>query len=571
VIEPLDVRAAALSAPMEAPTHRGTLIADFTIDELAHVLRRSSARPIVDVRVAPFDNVTQTLLGGPADDAKDFAVVWTRPEAVIPAFGRLAESHSVPLADVLAEVDAFCELIERGAAPYRFIFVPTWTMSYRHRGLGLLDARQGMLRALTAMNHRLMERLENTAKVHVLDAQRWVTPAGTAAYQPKPWYMGKLAFSTEVFEHAANDIKAAIAALTGQARKVVAVDLDDTMWGGTVGEQGWQSLRVGGHDPQGEGFADFQRGLKALVRRGVILVIVSKNEESVALEAIDSHPEMLLRRGDFASWRINWQDKAQNITDLAAELNLGLQSFVFIDNDAVQRARVREALPEVLVPEWPEDPMFYRSALHALTCFDVPALTGSDANRTELYAAERAREQSKNQVGSLEDWLKSLDMRIRVETLSPANLPRVTQLFNKTNQMNLSTRRLTQDELVAWSGAEGRRLWAVNVSDRFGDAGLTGIISFEVENDRGRIVDFILSCRVMGRKVENTMLHLAIAHARSLGLNSVEARYLPTAKNKPCLEFWKTSGFTVNGDSVFEWKTDQEYVLPSAIQLEQAV
>ena len=171
---------------------------------------------------------------------------------------------------------------------------------------------------------------------------------------------------------AAADIRAAFVGLRGAAKKLLVLDLDDTLWGGIVGDAGWENLRLGGHDPQGESFADFQRAIKNLKRRGVVLALVSKNEESVALEAIRNHPEMVLKEDDFVGWRINWTDKARNIAELATELNLGLQSVVFIDDNPVERARVREALPEVFVPEWPEDKLLYASAFGQLRCFDAP-------------------------------------------------------------------------------------------------------------------------------------------------------------------------------------------------------
>jgi FkbH-like protein len=566
-------RAASSSVAEDGPanpaTHSGLLVADFTADELASLLRGSAQLPTTQMRVAPYDQVTQSLLGTPSEGPGDFLVVWTRPENTIKSFGRLVQGDSVPLDDVLRDVDAFCELLIGAAPRYRFVFVPTWTMPHWHRGLGVADAKQGTIRALTAMNLRLMDRLAEASSILVLNAERWIAAAGRPAYTAKPWYLGKLAFPAEVLREAASDIKAALAALTGLARKVVVVDLDDTMWGGTVGEQGWQNLRVGGHDPHGEGFVDFQHALKALRRRGVLLAIASKNEEAIALEAVDSHPEMVLRRGDFVAWRINWRDKAQNIAELAAELNLGLQSFVFIDNDPVERARVREALPDVLVPEWPSDPLDYRNAIHALRCFDTAALTDSDADRTQLYAEERERTDLKAQVGSLAEWLKGLEMRVRVERLSASNIQRVVQLFNKTNQMNLSTRRLSADELSTWSSAPGRMLWAFTVADRFGDAGLTGIVSLEAEHGHGRIVDYILSCRVMGRKVEDTMLHVAVTAARAQGLARVEAQYVKTAKNKPCLEFFERCGFSAD-DDCFVWDAAAPYPLPDEITLEHA-
>jgi len=371
-----------------------------------------------------------------------------------------------------------------------------------------------------------------------------------------------------VLAEAARDIKAAVRGLTGQARKLVVVDLDDTLWGGIVGDAGWENLRLGGHDAVGEAFVDFQKALKQLTRRGVVLGIASKNTESVALEAMRNHPAMVLRPDDFVGWRINWGDKARNIADLAAELNLGLQSVVFLDDNPVERARVREALPEVFVPDWPEDELLYPSALLALRCFDAPAVSREDAERTRLYASDREREALKRDVGSLDEWLAGLDIRVRVEPLGPANVARVTQLFNKTNQMNLTTRRLTEHELAEWAGEPGRALWAVTVADRFGEAGLTGILGLQASGGRCHVVDFILSCRVMGRRIEETMAHLAVAWARERGLGVVEAAYVATAKNRPCHDFWKGSGFAADADATrFTWGAERPYPLPACVSL----
>lgn len=582
VLRPVDGRApepaaaaptpepAAAPEPPAARAH-GTVVADFTVDELAGHLRAGSEGFPVEAAVAPFGQVAQTLMGPAPEGGSDFLLVWTRAEGAVPGFARLLAHEPVSEAALLEEVDAFCDLVAQAAGRWRTVLVPTWTLPPHQRGLGMLDAREGgATHALARMNLRLMDRLGALGNVHVLDAQRWVDAAGRAGAGAKLWYLGKLAFPSEVLAEAARDVQAALRGLAGGARKLLVLDLDDTCWGGIVGDQGWQNLRLGGHDSVGEAFVDFQRAAKALTRRGVVLGIVSKNEESVALEAIRSHPEMVLREADFVGWRINWQDKARNVAELAQELNLGLQSVVFIDDNPVERARVREALPEVLVPDWPEDKRLYPSALRALRCFDAPALSREDAERTQLYASEKKREALKRDVGSLDAWLEGLGIRVVAEPLSPANLTRAAQLFNKTNQLNLSTRRLTEQELEAWAAGEGRALWAVGVSDRFGDAGLTGLLGVEARGDTLHVVDFLLSCRVMGRKVEATLAHLAVAHARARGLERVEARYVPTAKNKPCLDFWKGSGFTEAEPHRFVWDAGGEYALPRCITLEVA-
>lgn len=560
-----------VAAPVQAsaPAMHGHLIADFTIDDMVKELAGTGLHPAVAATVAPFDQVTQTLMAPAPADAGDFAVVWTRPERAVSSFARVLAFESVDVEAWQAEVDAFCSLLENAAASYRFLFVPSWTLPPFERGLGMLDARKGGAAAtLTAMNLRLMQKLEKVPNLFVLNATRWFAAIGPAASNPKAWYLGKMAFSRQVLAEAALDIRAGLNALAGGPRKLVVVDLDDTMWGGIVGDVGWENLRLGGLDGTGEAFVDFQKGLKDLKRRGILLAIVSKNEEGVALEAIRSHPAMVLREEDFVGWRINWTDKARNILELAQDLNLGLQSVVFIDDNPVERTRVREALPEVFVPEWPAQEYLYASTLRALRCFDAPALSKEDLERTRMYAEESQREALRRSVGSMEEWLASLQIRVSAVPVGPGSIVRAAQLLNKTNQLNLATRRLTESELLAWAAHPDRQFFVISVSDRLGDAGLTGLLGLEFRGDTAEVVDYVLSCRVMGRKVEETMVHIAVAAATERSAGVVIAKYLPTKKNKPCLSFWQRSGFEVDEHHVFSWKTSNTYALPGPITLD---
>jgi FkbH-like protein len=322
------------------------------------------------------------------------------------------------------------------------------------------------------------------------------------------------------------------------SRKLVVVDLDDTLWGGIVGDVGWENLRLGGHDPEGEAFVEFQKQLLALTKRGIVLAVVSKNEESTALEAMRSHPEMIIRPEMLAAYRINWKDKAQNIVELAQELNLGIQSVVFLDDNPIERGRVREALPEVYVPDWPADPTHYPRALESLRCFDTPHLSAEDLERNAMYATERERNALRTKVSSMEEWLGTLGLTVRFEPLGGANLARATQLLNKTNQMNLRTRRLSEGELLAWAQQDGHEVWATHVSDRFGSAGLTGLLGLSREGGQVHVADFVLSCRVMGRRVEETLVWAGRRRAGALGGNALVIEPLATAKNKPCRDFF---------------------------------
>src|SRR6266571_2628616 len=553
---------------------RGVLISDFNVANLAGFLANDSEEPVAEATVAPFGQAIPILMNGDHEiwgGDPSFTVVWTRPEGVIESFSRFIGHETENAENVLGEVDAYAELLVRLGKRVRAVFVPLWTASLPRRGLGMLDLRPGagLAHLLMQMNLRLARGCAERPNIYLLDAQRWLVAAGRSAFSPTLWYMAKIPFGAEVFKEASQDIKSGLRALSGRARKLLILDLDETLWGGIVGEGGWGQLRLGGHDPVGEAYVDFQRELKALRRRGVLLALVSKNDEQSALEAIRNHPEMVLRAEDFVAWKINWEDKAQNISDLVADLNLGLESVVFIDDHPTERARVRDALPQVLVPEWPEDHALFRSALLSLRCFDVPGFSGEDLARTELYAAERRRQTLRTTVGSVEEWLQSLGIRVTVEPLSPGNMARTVQLLNKTNQMNLATRRLTEAELLAWTGAASRRLWTFRVADKYGDAGLTGILGIDADGERVEITDFVLSCRVMGRKVEETMLSIAVEHARRLGLPRVIARYVPTERNRPCMQFFTKSGFRTEDPETFVWSTAEEYPAPTCVQVER--
>lgn len=562
-----------LLPPMNLPAWRGVILADFTVGDLAVRLADAQDGPVMDVADAPFCQTTQGLLVGASNDAADFCLAWTRPELALPAFDRIVRGDGASVAELDADVDAFASLVRRAAETYRFVFVPTWSMPAHHRGLGLMDARPGGITwALALANARLMTQLADVPNVFVLNAQRWLeATAMRGRSMSKGWYLGKVPYSTALFAEVALELKAAARAISGQARKLLVLDLDDTMWGGIVGDAGWENLQLGGHDGVGESFVDFQRAVKALTRRGVVLGIVSKNTESVALDAIEKHPQMVLRQEDFVGWRINWNDKAQNIADLAAELNLGLQSVVFIDDNPVERARVRDMLPEVFVPEWPADKLRYTERLQALRCFDTPGISAEDGARTSLYAAERERGATRANVGSIDEWLESLGIAILVEPLGSANITRTVQLLNKTNQMNLSTRRLSEAELLAWSADGTRTTWAITVSDKFGSAGLTGILSVEARDGACIIIDFVLSCRIMGRRIEHCMLHLATEWARARELGTLSVPYAGTAKNAPCHELLLASELERDAaGSLFTWDCTVSYPKPRGLTVEWA-
>ncbi|OSM06780.1 HAD-IIIC family phosphatase [Magnetofaba australis] len=558
----------AQTAPSHGEQTPLTLISDFNADILARLLNFAESGPKIIAHSAPFGQVYQSL-AGLEPDANRMVMVWSRPEGVLPSFADALAFHPVAWEALAAEIDQFSALLRRAADASRHLLVATWVMPPGDRGYGMLEWRPGVgLRHLLARaNLYLAEKLD-TSNIHLLDAQNWLMAAGPKAAAPRMAFTTKTPYANPVFDAAAADVRAAVTALRGESRRLAVVDLDDTLWGGVIGETGWQGVRLGGHDHVGEAFVAFQQGLKALTRRGVQIALASKNEESVALEAFDKRPEMVLKRGDLAGWRINWNDKAANIAALTDEINLGLKSVLFIDDNPAERGRVREALPDVLVPEWPKQPTEYAAALRALDCFDQPALSGEDRRRAELAAAERERREARDGVDSIDDWLATLGVTVTVVQAHESHAPRIAQLFNKTNQMNLSTRRLSEAELAAWTQQPNHWLRAVSVRDRFGDSGLTGVVALDVDGATARVSDWILSCRVMGRGVEAALLHLAVAEARSRGAERLEARYLPTQRNAPCLRLLRASGWREESEHLFVWDAKEEYPSPGHIVLD---
>jgi len=274
--------------------------------------------------------------------------VWTRPEAIVESFARALAYDEADPQQALEETRAYAAAVAAFTRGARATFVPTWTLPPWHRGYGPLDFRPGIgiAHLLARMNVALADALGNVPNVFVLDAARWLTSLGPRAWSDKLWYAARSPFTAAAFEQAAADIGAAIEGLDGGARRIVILDLDDVLWGGMVGEVGWQGLNLGGHDHVGEAHVDFQRALKGLARRGIQLAIVSKNSEAVALEAIDRHPEMQLRREDFAGWSINWKDKADNVLALLADLGFAAESAVFIDDNAIVRRGIASLLAE---------------------------------------------------------------------------------------------------------------------------------------------------------------------------------------------------------------------------------
>jgi FkbH-like protein len=364
------------------------------------------------------------------------------------------------------------------------------------------------------------------------------------------WYLARMRLDVAGLAALADLVARHVAAYRSSPRKVIAVDLDDTLWGGVVGEVGVGGL-VLGEEGVGMAFRDFQMELLRLRSLGVMLAICSKNNEEDALEAIDGHPAMVLRREHFSAVRINWDDKAANLRELADELNVGLDSVVFLDDNPVERQWVRESLPEVLVPDLPEDPVYRPSHLAAAPWFDVLSVTDADRIRVASREAESERTARRTAAPSFDEYLASLEQEVTIEPMDEHTLTRAAQLSARTNQFNLTTRRETAGDLERMAAADDFDVLLVGVRDRFGDSGLTGLTIMRLAGDSGHVDTFLLSCRVLGRKVEDAVLAYLARRASTLGARYLVGYYDPTDRNRQADSFYPDRGFEAIGESAY--------------------
>jgi acetyltransferase-like isoleucine patch superfamily enzyme len=345
---------------------RGVLISDFRLDDLVYELAAADGSPPVQSAAVVGEQLPQMLMAQPSADARDFVVVWTRPEAAVPVFAQLLTGELINECDLMDDVDKFCALVKKSATNYRYVLLPTWTQPAHVRGRGLLDGRPGgVLSALSAMNHRVMRNIERCSNVFVLDAARWQMAVGPRAFNPRAWYLGQMAMARPLVAEAARDICAALAALCGTQRKLLVFHSNDALW--TEG----QAHPNGSAAPLGQAYAAFQQALRQLRRRGVLLALIGKSTKFDLLETMRAFPGACPREEDFVSCGATEGDEVARLNALAAAHGVALDAVVYIDSRDAVRARVRAALPGVYVPDWPVDRLLFPSALLALSCFDA--------------------------------------------------------------------------------------------------------------------------------------------------------------------------------------------------------
>ncbi|MFC6746397.1 HAD-IIIC family phosphatase [Methylobacterium persicinum] len=340
-----------------------------------------------------------------------------------------------------------------------------------------------------------------------------------------------------------------LGALRGKSRKCLILDLDNTMWGGVIGDDGMAGINMRQGDATGEAHLTLQQAALELHKRGILLAVSSKNTDEVAREPFRSHPEMLVREKHIVAFQANWRDKASNIAAIAQELNIGLDSLVFMDDNPVERDQIRQALPQVLVPELSSDPSDYARRMLATNAFEAVAFLQEDKARSESYKANAQRLALKSDAINMEDYLASLEMEIHFDPFDETGRSRIAQLINKSNQYNLTTRRYTESEVAQLEEDSRAFTLQVRLKDKFGDNGMISVVICRAEGDDVWQIDtWLMSCRVLGRQVEHMVLQELLHHARAAGVRRLVGEWRPSGRNDMVRDHYAKLGFTADGE-----------------------
>lgn len=413
---------------------------------------------------------------------------------------------------------------------------------------------------IAEVNRVLAARAPSYVTIH--DVESLAANVGRRAWSDERFFLhAKMPCAPEYLVEYAHSVSSILAAQLGLSRKCLVLDLDNTLWGGVIGDDGIGGIRVGQGDAEGESFVSFQRYVKSLKMRGVILAVCSKNNEQTAREVFDKHPDMVLRLEDISCFVANWTDKAANLRSIAQQLNIGLDSLVFLDDNPSERSIIRQMVPEVAVPEVSGDPLEFIEVLERHRYFQVGTLGAEDFKRTEYYRANAKRREIQASAG-LDGFLQSLEMTATIGPINPATLERSTQLINKSNQFNLTTRRRNVAEVMALTQAPDWVTVTVSLCDRFGDNGLISVLLGCVRREVLEIDTWLMSCRVLKRGVEHFLLNYLCELARGRGLSYIRGEYIPTAKNDLVRSHYAELGFR-NVDSRPDGHTVWELSLAS--------
>lgn len=530
---------------------------NFTINPIEPVLQlylnESGLCP--DIIFGQYDNVMQEILDNtsPLHSKKmDMVVCALWQEADVAILSKLDDTGSF-----INELNVLFDLIQEKTTA--LVLINTFLSPFWSETGITQTGKKNRADAIREVNQFIRQYVnQHSSRCFLMDWERYVQVLGEHdSMDYRYGYLYKAPFKKPFLSYYASDMTRVARALNGLAKKCLILDCDNTLWGGIIGEDGLSDIKLDKHDYPGKVFSDFQQSVLALHERGVILALCSKNNEEDVYSVLDHHPASLLHREHFAVSRINWSDKADNILDIVRELNIGLDSCVFIDDSPTECERVRLALPQVTVLQVPNPLYTYPSILFREGLFDTLAVHAEDANRNVKYQQEAKRQEIFKKSQTVSDYLASLGLIATIRPVNESDLVRVTQLTQKTNQFNLSTKRYTQQQIENFHADENSAVFSLQAQDKFGDYGLTGVLIAKREADRGIIDSFLLSCRILSRQLEYVFLEYCLKYlSKHWQIKQWQAHYLPTEKNGQIPDFLHKAGFQAGENTIFHLDTE---------------
>ena len=520
-------------------------LSSFTVDPLVDfmVVQAAACGISLQTHIAPFGQVSQEILN---------------PESGLYTFGAdvtvlMAEANSLS-SNPLEAAGELVKLSQAWQQKGTGILVVCTFMASPDWPLHLLEPEKQI--ELKQANHQLKEAFKENPCIQICDLDALAAYYGYAnAVSPEMMAMARIPFAEGFLSLLSRKLISHLKAQAGMIRKCLVLDCDNTLWGGIIGEDGIDGIALGPDWP-GREFVDFQKAILELYEQGVILAINSKNNEADVMQVLREHPHMILKEEHFAAIRVNWDTKPDNMKLIADEVNIGIDTFVFVDDNPAERQMMAQMLPEVAVLDLPANPALYATALRETNLFAKASLTEEDKNRGQMYAAQRQRTKLEKTSISLQDYLKSLEMVCSIRPAEEKDIKRVAQLTQRTNQFNLTTRRYTEADIRHMLESPEWNVYVLGLKDKFGDNGTVGLALVETKARNGsdvmtdnavttwRIDTFLMSCRVIGRQAEDAFVDRICQDAVSSGTDTLEAEYIKTAKNALVSDFWDKMNFT---------------------------
>lgn len=536
------------------PTVKVALLGDTATQFLATAIRGYGYERGYNINMyeAEYSQVERQVLDPTSDLYQfnaDYVVVFQSTHKLLEKYSlATAEQQALLADDRIAFVNSLCSLVKARVIYYNHPEIGDAVFgSYANKVSGSFTYQ------LRKLNYELMNAAIGNANLFVCDIAEVQNKHGRDyMFDSNVYVSTEMVLSIDCLPIVAARTMDIICAAQGRIKKCLILDLDNTLWGGVVGDDGWENIQIGHGLGIGKAFTEFQEWIKKLKARGIIICVCSKNDEDKAKEPFVKNPEMVLKLDDIAVFVANWDNKADNIRHIQSILNIGFDSMVFLDDNPFERNMVRENVPGVLVPELPEDPGDYLEYLYSLNLFETASYSAGDKDRTKQYQIEAMRVQTMKSFANEADFLKSLGMVSVVKGFDKFNTPRVAQLSQRSNQFNLRTVRYTEADIEAYSANQQVIDLSFTLADKFGDNGLICVVIMKPQDSETLFVDtWFMSCRVLKRGMENFTLNTMVAAARSRGYRQIIGEYIPTAKNAMVKDHYVNLGFKALGDNQF--------------------